>query len=265
MSEKYKRCQFVVLRFVPNLVRDESVNIGVMLYNPDDRELTPRLTDNFRRVKRLHPWADIDLLRGLQADFEQRLAERVEDLGAYLETLEQTLSNALQLTPPRAIRTEDPLAELDRLYESYVQEPRLAPGAFARAIENTRAWIRQRVHAAFKRAGLLERMEKRVLVEDFTYKGDNFRLDFGYRHNGTHGFVHAIALERDITTAKVLAYTAERVHARVPAEFTAIVEREIDDRVDSHAAIHGILQEQQIAIQPLAAIDQFAASLKDGM
>lgn len=264
MSEKYKRCQFVVLRFVPNLVRDESVNIGVMLYNPEDRELVPRLTDNFRRVKRLHPWADIDLLRGLQADFEQQLAERVEDLGAYLETLEQTLSNALELTPPRACLTENPEAELDRLYESYVQEPRLA-GAVARAIENTRAWIRQRVHSAFKRAGVLERMEKRVPVENFTYKGDNFRLDFGYRRNGTHGFVHALALERDIVTAKVLAYTAERVHARAPAEFTAIVEREIDDRIDSHAAIHRILEEQRILIQPLANIEQFAMSLRNVM
>ena len=264
MSEKYKRCQFVVLRFVPNLVRDESVNIGVMLYNPDDGELVPRLTDNFRRVKRLHPWADIDLLRGLQTDFEQRLAERVEDLGAYLETLEQTLSNALQLTPPRACLTENPEAELDRLYESYVQEPRL-PGRVAAAIENTRAWIRQRVHGAFKRAGVLDRMQKRVGVENFTYKGDNFRLDFGYRRNGTHGFVHAIALERDVVSAKVLAYTAERVRARVPAEFTAIVEREIDDRVDSHAAIQRILDEQQISIQPLARIDDFVASLRNVM
>lgn len=264
MSEKYKRCQFVVLKFIPNLVRDEAVNVGVLLYNPDDRELSLRLTDNFRRVKRLHPWADVELLAGLQADFERGIAERVEDLGGYLETLEQTLSNALELTPPRACLTENPEAELERLYESYVQEPRL-PGRVAAAIENTRAWIRQRIHAAFKRAGILEKMRKRIPVEEFTYKGDNFRLDFGYRRNGTAGFIHALALERDITTAKVLAYTAQHVRAQLPAEFTAVVERDIDEHMDTHVAIQRILAEQQIAMQPLAAIDQFALSLRKVM
>lgn len=264
MSEKYKRCQFVILKFVPNLVRDEAVNVGVVLYNPDERELALRLTDNFRRVKRLHPWADVELLAGLEADFEQRVAERVDDLGAYLELLEQTLSNALQLTPPRACLTENPAEELDRLYTSYVQEPRL-PGRLAAAIENTRAWIRQRVQDAFKRAGVLARMQRRVSVEEFTYKGDNFRMDFGYRTNGTLGFVHALALERDITTAKVLAYTASHIRARVPAVFTAIVEREMDERIDSHVLIRRILDEQQISVQPIAAIDQFAASLRNVM
>lgn len=261
MTEKYKRCQFVVLKFVPNLVRDEAVNIGVLLYDPDEGELSLRLTDNFRRVKRLHPWADVELLAGLQTDFEQRVEERIDDLTAYIEKLEQTLSNSLQLTPPRACLTEDTEAEMDRLYQSYVQEPRVR-GPVALAIENTRKWIHQRVYHAFKRAGLIERIEKRVPVGEFTYQGDNFRIDFGYRRNGTHGFLHALALERDITTAKVLAYTAGHIRARVPAEFTAIVEREIDDRLDTHAVIHRILAEQQIAIQPLTQIDAFAASLR---
>src|SRR5256885_2969780 len=65
-----------VLRYVPNLVRDEWVNIGVLVFNPGTGERRLRLIedqDEYNRVRRLHPWADEALLRGLRDELESRL------------------------------------------------------------------------------------------------------------------------------------------------------------------------------------------------
>ncbi len=47
-----------ILRYVPNLVRDEWVNIGVLVFNPETGERCLRLIeeqDEYNRVRRLHP------------------------------------------------------------------------------------------------------------------------------------------------------------------------------------------------------------------
>src|ERR1700736_2448558 len=65
-----------ILRYVPNLVRDEWINIGVLVFNPETGERRLRLIeeqDEYNRVRRLHPWADEALLRALRDNLETRL------------------------------------------------------------------------------------------------------------------------------------------------------------------------------------------------
>ena len=67
---------YVILRYTPNLVRNEWVNIGVLLFDPASGERRLRLIEEqeeFARVRRLHPGADEGLLRGLRDDLEDRL------------------------------------------------------------------------------------------------------------------------------------------------------------------------------------------------
>src|SRR5215475_4468843 len=64
-----------ILRYVPNLLRDEWVNIGVLLYDPNTGERRLRLiedTTEFNRVRRLHPRFDETALRGLRDHLESR-------------------------------------------------------------------------------------------------------------------------------------------------------------------------------------------------
>src|SRR5258708_33440121 len=64
-----------VLRYTPNLVRDEWVNIGVLLFDPQTGERRLRLIeeqDEYNRVRRLHPQADENLLRKLRDDLGDR-------------------------------------------------------------------------------------------------------------------------------------------------------------------------------------------------
>jgi hypothetical protein len=60
-----------ILRYTPNLVRDEWVNIGVLLSAPETGERRLRLIEDqeeFNRVRRLHPQVDEGLLRRLRDD-----------------------------------------------------------------------------------------------------------------------------------------------------------------------------------------------------
>src|SRR3990172_1699257 len=88
-----------VVRYTPNLVRDEWVNIGVLLFDPSSGRVLRRLMEEpgeFARVRRLHPGADEALLRRLPEEFEPPLGEERGPAQAYLARLEQTLSNAVQ-------------------------------------------------------------------------------------------------------------------------------------------------------------------------
>jgi Protein of unknown function (DUF3037) len=68
-------CAYRVFRYTPNLVRDEWVNIGILLFNPKTGERRLRLIEDeeeFRRIRRLHPQADEPLLRALRDDLKER-------------------------------------------------------------------------------------------------------------------------------------------------------------------------------------------------
>jgi len=258
----FERCQFFLLRYTPNLIRNESVNIGVFFYHPAERELQVRLTDNFRRVKRLHPWADVELLARLEADFAAQIESHVADLGAYVTHLQDTLSATLQVSEPKGVLTQDPAAEFDRLFDTYVREPRY-PGRAAVALEGGRAWIRNRMVPVFRRLGILSKLELRVSVAEFTCHGDRFRLDYGYRRNGTRGFLHALSLAADPAQAKILAYTMERIRAKLPSsEMTVITEAEASPEIEAHQFVSRILAEQEIQMISVARLDELAESLR---
>jgi len=274
-EENLREFVYRVVRYTPNLVRDEWVNIGVLLEGTDGgarREV--RLIGEpaeFARVRRLHPSADEDLLRAFALDFDSKL--RAGGVGngnagpsEYLRRLEDSLSNALQFSPQKAVLAEDFDVELDRLYQAHVSPPRGARGGL---LENTRAWIRAKLSDVFRRHRVLAKMEKGVRAEEFTQPGDPLRIDYGYRVNGSHdkggtrGFLHAISIARDPAQAKVLAYTAECIRARVTkTEFTAVVEIEPSRENPRHQFVARLFEEQKIAVVPLNRIEKFAEELR---
>src|SRR5258708_31921941 len=66
-----------VLRYTSDLVRDEWVNIGVIVFDPLTGALRLRLVeeqDEYARIRRLQPAADEDVLRGFRDHLEDRFA-----------------------------------------------------------------------------------------------------------------------------------------------------------------------------------------------
>jgi hypothetical protein len=268
MSDEFKlTCRYRILRYVPNLIRDEWVNVGVLLEELPSEGAAPtrvamRLIEEnseLARVRRIHPAVDEEMLRALLAEFQKRLRAAAPERATYLTKLDQTLSNVLQFSPETAVFTDDFDSELDRLYRERVSPPaRRGHGVLQSGLE----WIRARVQDIFRRHRVLGRLEKRVPVAEFTYPGDPLALDYGYR-NGVRGFVHAVTINRDLARAKALAYTAERVRRRIAdAEFTAITETEPASGNSSHEFVSQLFADQRVAIVPLSRAESFAETLR---
>jgi hypothetical protein len=261
-EENRNTLRYRVLRYTPNLVRDEWLNVGVVLEEVDGagaRRAARFIEEDaeIARVRRIHPGADESLLRALGPEFDARL--RSPAAAADLEKLDQTLSNVLQFSPARALLAEDFDAELERLYREHVAPP---PSIRGGIMASTRRWIEARLHDVFYRHGILEKLKHGVLVEEFTQPGDTMRIDYAYRYNGTRGYLHPIALNRDVAPAKVLAYTAEQIRRQIKAEFTAITEIEPEPGNRRHEFVSRLFETQAISIVPLNRIERFAEELR---
>jgi DUF3037 family protein len=268
MAEEPKNVyRYQVLRYTPNLVRDEWVNIGIFLEEASGRgeqsisRRAMRIIEQqseIARVKRLHPDVDEQLLRALPGEFEAGLQAPAGQAAAYIEKLDQNLSNALQLSPQRALLATDFDTELNRLYQAYVAPPpRVRPGL----VESARSWIISRLDDVFLRRRV-PRLERNVRVEEFTEPGDSFKLDYGY-HNGVRGYLHAVALGRDPAQPKILAYTARRIRQSVAdCEFTAITEAEPSRDVPRQQFVARLFADEGIALVPLPRVERFAEELR---
>ena len=96
------QCEFSLIRYVPDVVKGEFANIGVVLREAGrDETATVRFTRDWSRGRCLDPDADVDLLESLESEIGQRLQAGVDLLvnaKPMLETLEDSLSNSVQLT-----------------------------------------------------------------------------------------------------------------------------------------------------------------------
>ena len=133
-----------MVQYVPDIVRGEFLNIGLFLFSPQENYLGCLFTDDFRRVKRFHPQADLDFLRELQQDFEQQIDEHSDELEPYLRWMEQSFSNMVQIAPVRACLLRDPATEIQDLFNRYVGARIEGPLPL-----DTRVRIKQRLRLAF--------------------------------------------------------------------------------------------------------------------
>ena len=255
-----------ILRYTPNLVRDEWVNIGVLLFATDTGERRLRLIEEqeeYRRVRRLHPQVDEGLLRHLRDDLEDRFASANGngDWQTLLVKWDNTLSNVLQLAQQKGTLAGDLDVELERLYGDHValQRTTARPGA-----PGSRAQMRAYCSQVFRQARLWDRIEKSIRVDEFTFPGDPTRLDYGYRRNGTHGFVHTLSVTRSPRDARDLAYTAAHIAAKAPwkSEFTAVTDVALTDANLRHRFVRDALRESGVEPIPLDHFAVWVAKLK---
>ncbi|HKV24047.1 MAG TPA: DUF3037 domain-containing protein [Candidatus Acidoferrum sp.] len=260
-----RACAYRILRYTPNLVRDEWVNIGVLVFNPQTGEKRMRLIEEhaeYARVRRLHPEADEGLLRALRDGLEDRFEAAAKTNGGahggeveqLLRKWDDTLSNALQLAPQKGVLTGNLDEELERLYRDHVALPRESARASARG---SRASMRGYCAQVLRQARLWDRFQKSVRAAEFTFPGDPMRIDYSYRRNGTQGFLHTLAVSRSPGDSKVLAYTAERIAAKseLKTEFAAITDVELGEASDRDRFVARTLRDAGIEPVPL---DHFA-------
>ena len=238
-----RACEFQLLRYVPDAVRNEYVHIGVILRESaaaDSARRAPevRFTRDWRRVRCLDPDADTALLEGMESELRRRF--QAEPDGDLMRLLSESLSLNVQMTEQKAYLAESLPAGLEELMRLYV-EP--APRERVPRLSG-RAAIQARMRTEFERAGVWELLRKRIAAcgvyaawgsaahrrgvpaeRAETPRGQGpVRGDPGYR------MFHAVSLEPGVEMAKVLAFSAAGLRAGVERvekaglELTAVIE-----------------------------------------
>ena len=218
-------CEFQLLRYVADPVRNECVHIGVILREQGSAEPAEvRFTRDWRRVRCLDPDADTALLEGMESELRRRFRE--EPQGRLMHLLEESLSLNVQMTAPKAYLAESLPAGIEELMRLYVEPARREKLSRLQG----RAGIQAVVRGEFERAGVWDLLRKQIPASEYTRPGDPLRIDAGYRPNGVIKMFQAVSLEPGVEMAKVLAFSSAGLRAGVERvekatlELTAIIE-----------------------------------------
>ncbi len=219
-----RECEFRLLRYAPDPVRNEFVHIGVLLREQGSGHTEVRFTRDWRRVRCLDPDADTALLEGMENELRSRLES--EAGGKLKRILEESLSLNVQMSVAKAYLAESLPAGMEELMRLYVEPP---PKERASRLSG-RAAIRARMRSEFEHAGVWDLLRKRIAVSEYTRPGDPLRIDAGYKPNGVIRMFHAVSLDPGLETAKVLAFSTAALRAGVERvekaqlELTAVIE-----------------------------------------
>src|ERR1700678_1466780 len=225
MAER-KQCEFQLIRYVPDPVKNEFVNIGVLLRASAGEQSVLRFPRDWARVLCLDPDADTQMLEALEIEIGQRLrSQPAEHPKPIMALLEGSLSNGVQITETKGHLAESFVSAVEDLMRLYVDSPRRE----RKQSRGGRAAIVAAMRTQFEAAGVWTLMRKHIAAATYTQPGDPLRIDCGYR-NGLVKMFQAVSLETGVDEAKLLAFAAPGLCAGVKRvekaklELTAIIE-----------------------------------------
>lgn len=264
MNER-RQCEFFLLRYVPDAVREEFVNVGVVLYTVDDAGpgfADILLTRDWRRVRCIDPEAELDVFSGMEQQIRVSLANG--GAGAELfQEIRNSFSGALQMSDAKPLLAESPSEEIQRLSGIYLERSKGA----ARAISG-RQTIVQTMRREFERQGVAQFLRHNVSVASYTYAGDPLKIDYLYRPNGQVKMFQAVSIQSDANPAKALAFSYPRLQEgmkrveQAGLDLTAVVEANLDhDDEGVRFALH-VLNEQEIRVKSIADLPAIAERIR---
>ncbi|HSE47986.1 MAG TPA: DUF3037 domain-containing protein, partial [Terriglobales bacterium] len=177
-----RQIEFFLLRYVPDALREEFVNIGVVLREPASGESAVRFAPDWKRVRCLDPDADTELLDALVRDLQKKLAS-AGDRETLLRIMQDSFSSSVRLSPAQGVLAASLDDEARRLAQLYLENP---PLEHERRAAGGRMAIFHAMRTAFEKAGVwdIPQMKKNIAVAPYTRPGDPLKLDCGYQPNG---------------------------------------------------------------------------------
>ena len=255
---------FFVLRYVPDIVKGEFINIAVVLmqFGPIDPGLgllaEVRFARDWQRVRCLDPRADVEMLAALEREIRAELSTP-HGRADLLHQFEDSFSNVIQLSSIKGVLTEDPKREIEVMASMYLGAEKI--GGMREATGRQR--ILAKMQEAFEQAGVLSLLAP-VPAERYTKKGDPFQFDFGYICNRGIKLFHAVSLKKSVDAATMLwagyvrTGSAMARVARAAPELTAVIDDDIDrDRKNVQFALN-LMKDEGIQISQVADMPMIA-------
>ena len=227
-----RQLEFFLLRYVPDAVKGEFVNFGVMAMEngPEGSQLIDvRITKDWGRVENLDPEADVDVLEALGKELRAEIGQK-SDQTTLRKRMEDSFSGVVQVSAVMPALTEQlPAVETDTVARMLLETVEV------KTTRETvgRRKILQTMREEFENAGVLKLLHA-VPVESYTKAGDPLKFDFGYRFGNEIKLFHAVSMRAGIDAAVTLAARYPKIMpamAQVTGAapmLTAVVEDELD-------------------------------------
>jgi hypothetical protein len=265
-----RKFDYFLLRYVPNVVREEFVNIGLVMTESGGERggfAGAHFTKDWRWARRIDPHVDIEVLEALGREVERRLSD-AQQRAALLYEMMDSYSNLIQLSPLRHCLAEDPARELKDLAIRLVEMP--GPGELGEedVVRKTgRRWIYAGMSQAFRTAGVWDLMTKNVPASAYTNAKDDFTFDFGYAFGEEIKIFHAVSLVEVGLETRMFPLRVAKIGPRMARlrnakpQFTAVVEDSYDGEDPRVMSVLAFMEDERIRVaglQEMGAIAQMA-------
>lgn len=199
---KLYKCSYVIVKYIPDLIKDEPVNIGMIMHCSEEKNLISSFSDekvNF--INKYNSSINRKIVEALIEDLQLKFDTQNWLIRDYpisdfsnanlLEKLSVSHANQLRFTPPRGLITDDIKGEFDRLFEQYVYLNNKTQRKYI-----SRQQMRGDLRREFTQRNLIE---KKVVDVNFPIIGkfnEEIILDFKYL-NGKVNLLQNISLPVD--------------------------------------------------------------------
>jgi SOS regulatory protein LexA len=118
MAEK-RQLELYLLRFMPHVLRDDFVTVGVLLVESDGGFADVRMTRDWKMLQSVAPDVEWEWFQMVENEIRGKLGKlrRREDL---VELVSERFGTMLDVGPTKAVLTEDPAKEMETLTAMYL-------------------------------------------------------------------------------------------------------------------------------------------------
>jgi hypothetical protein len=113
-------CKYVIARFVPDELRDERINVGIILLALPTGEINYRFANTYERMARNWPNAHPENLRPIVSALEKEVRDIHEE--SNLSRLSNHFKHQLQFSEVRGVLASNAEDELNSLYRRIVDD-----------------------------------------------------------------------------------------------------------------------------------------------
>src|SRR5438445_3097603 len=109
--------EYVVAKLIPDFVKDEPVNIGVLVHEKNSDKSIGRFIDDFSEIKRRNPEININALRRILEGYQGKHEVNSQD---YLYRLSKDCIYSLRFTGVCGKKADNPEQAIKELFEEYI-------------------------------------------------------------------------------------------------------------------------------------------------
>jgi hypothetical protein len=176
---------YSLIQFCPDPSRLEGVNIGVLVYSPEDGALKFRITQKNQRIRKFFGQQNWDFLNRAREAMQARLHTEKFETVSELENYISRRANVVQLTSLRALKISDIDRDVETLFQRLVgleaveRKPRISTFLSHMLVE----------------AGVEGLVQKSISIEIPAFK-QPIRVPYGYQ-NGRFNLIAPVQFDAD--------------------------------------------------------------------